>query len=203
MTQKLFFRVKCGIFLFLCLQLNAQNSELQIVSIAETQLMKTLSLIPQGQEAAFGFASRTEFSNCTIGKPIQIITLANNFNQIDSQSKIIPQNEWRIPVISEKHFRTLLTVSNNGNQYEVVDIGGTGLAKEMELQSKDVDSRSKICILRIYQLHSDFLVTIPSGGSFNTASYIPLFSGEDESKFSKSSYNYNEVIELISKLINN
>ncbi len=193
--------VKYFLIILFSFQINAQNSENKIISIAEKQLLKTLSLIPEGQESSFGFINRNEFNQCTIGSPIQIITLAKNFDKVDLQNKIIMQNEWRIPVISDNHYKTLLTVYNNGSQYEVVDIGGSGLAKELELNSKNKNSSSKLCLLRIYQLSKDFMVVVPNGESFDKATYFPIISG-DKNIFLKSSYNYNEVIELITKLIN-
>ena len=187
------FDIKYCLIIFFSFQINAQNIENKIISIAEKQLLKTLSLIPEGQESSFGFINRNEFNQCTIGSPIQVITLSKTFNNADSEDKIVAQNEWRIPVINDNHYKTLLTVYNKGSQYEVVDIGGTGLAKVLEIKSKNLNSSSKICILRVYQLSRDFIVVIPNGDSFDKAIYFPI-GNVDNNNFLKSSYNYNEMI---------
>lgn len=154
------------------------NHESQVKKAAQEQLQIALAGIPVGQESGFGFASREEFKTGTIGEVYRTISLTNEFYQdekILDKDYIRVQNEWRVPVVVNGENRVLLTVFGQDTALNIVDVGGSVLAKEVQAKSAGQTSRNKF-IFRIYPLAMDFIVFVDPGKTLAEGNYYPMRS---------------------------
>lgn len=156
------------------------NHETQVRKAAQDQLQTTLGKIPAGQEANFGFASREEFKSATVGEIYRTITLTTDFfsdEKLKDKNYILAQNEWRVPAVVNGENRVLLTVFGQDTALNVVDIGATALAKEMQSKSAGQSQKDKF-IFRIYPLTMDFIVFVEHGKSLAEGVYYPMNSAK-------------------------
>jgi hypothetical protein len=153
-------------------------TEASVQSVAMASLEAFLNKIPAGHETEYGFRRREEFPRANLGTAIQVFTLHPDSmkNRIDpKRNYMIPLNEWRVPVMINGEFRTLLTVSMVNNTLKTVELGGEVLAKEMmTFQEKEPNSRT--ALLRLYQLHCDFLILDRNGLGMEHGEFYPLRS---------------------------
>ena len=189
---------------------SSDEIESKVLKAAQDNLASSLSKIPEGKENLYGFGSRDEFKSCTVGKPYRVIALNNAFYNDETvlaeKNYIIEQNEWRVPVMVNGENRLLLTVARESETFNVVDLGGMQLAKELQQKSEKFSLSESRYILRIYPLVSDFLVKTTSG-SLTNARYIPLTSAsigiETLKEDSKYEYSLNEVLQLVKQELKN
>jgi len=128
--------------------INAQSINDEISNDIKSKILINLSKIPVGSEKLYGFDSREDFKNCTIGTPIKIVLLNDN-------NILIEQEQWRIPVKLNGNNKTLFTVQKIDDTYEIVDIGGNDLSKELQvIESKN---SSVNYFLRLYNPKIDFV----------------------------------------------
>jgi hypothetical protein len=162
----------------------AQNSgitEKGIKDIAKVESANFLNDIPVGQEVLYGFDNRGQFKSVTIGRPIQIVSLSaesfsDSANNIDL--KIVPTEEWFVPLIVGKTIKAIITVAKHQGKYQAVDFGAKDLAQELNSFSDITGgSNNVISILRVYRLQSDFLTISPNNKPEQKV-IIPLMSAQ-------------------------
>jgi hypothetical protein len=189
---------------------SSSEIENKVIKAAQDNLAASLSKIPGGKETLYGFSSRDEFKSCSIGKPYRVITLNNTFYNDEAvlaeKNYIIEQDEWRVPVVVNGEDRLLLTVTGESETFNVVDLGGMQLAKELQQKSEKFNLSESRYILRIYPLASDFLVK-STPGLLTNARYIPLTSAsmgiETIKEDSRNEYSLSEVLQLIKQELKN
>jgi hypothetical protein len=148
-----------------------------VVKTAQQGLQHFLSLIPAGTGGNYGFAAQDELGQCTVGKPYRMLTMSADFyNNAYAPDKdyLLVNSEWRVPVILNGTYKTLLTVTEDKGSYSVVDLGGAELARELQRMSVNAGNE-EFYILRIHPLNADFFVTANSAVS-SEAAYVPLSS---------------------------
>ena len=178
------------------------DAETLVMKAAQQEMPSWLAKIPVGQESYFGFTSREEFNSCSVAEPYHTITFSTDFysdDQLDhSKNYIVILNEWRVPVTVSGENRVLLTVNEKDSAYTVNDIGGSGLARELQEKTTG-NSEGHNYILRIYPMTMDILVHTSPGQSIAEGTYIPmnsaLMSVKDFS--SKPTFTQAEVLKLV------
>jgi hypothetical protein len=186
------------VFCAMGLQLSAQDARTLVTQAANQQLQVSLARIPSGQEKNYGFENRSDFSRAVVGQPIRVTTIPADFFE-NGQQAIVPLNEWRVPVVVDGQTRILFTVYDNGTKYEVADIGGALLGRELQQKTTGADAAY---IFRIYPLYVDFLVKVPANGNFENARYVAMESAVhaiDPAKL-KADYSQAETFELLREL---
>ncbi|MEI8006846.1 MAG: hypothetical protein WCI48_11615 [Bacteroidota bacterium] len=115
---------------FISLKLSAQNDNpvLLVKEAATAKAMYFLDLIPVGSENDYGFGSRSDFSKIKIGEPYQTYYVSGRNNHLEFFSG----NEWRVPVSVDGAYQALLTVRISQGKAEVVGIGGSVLARNIQ-----------------------------------------------------------------------
>jgi hypothetical protein len=153
-------------------------SEATVQAVAMRDLADFLNKIPPGRETMYGFKNREEFLQASLGTPVRLFTIPSDSmrNGIDAKkSHVIPQNEWRVPIIIDGEFRSLLTVSMVNNVLKTVELGGELLAKElMDFWKREPKGRK--ALLRLYHLRCDFLVYDRNGAGIENGEYYPFHS---------------------------
>lgn len=134
------------ILLLLMIPVHAFGNEADIREAGAKDLQLFLNAIPEGHENLYGFSSRDDFAQAELGKPIPMLTL----NQDDYS--LVEVNEWRLPVLLNRSIVSFLTVSRVNEQWQAVEIGASGLAREIS-GIQDVQA-----ILRLYSLKFDFVM---------------------------------------------
>jgi len=151
----------------------------QVRSAAEARLSEFLSLIPPGQENRYGFHSREDFGEATIGYPYRVFTVDMPGTQTGRSAGVKPLNEWRTPIIVRGQSRALLTVAKMDDQWEAVDFGGARLALELaECEERNVHSPRALQrgILRLFDSSCDFLLLYDQQYPLDNAGVFPLES---------------------------
>ncbi|MEI6889397.1 MAG: hypothetical protein ACOYM0_08575 [Bacteroidales bacterium] len=169
---------------FISLKLFAQNDNqsLLVKEAATAKAMYFLDLIPVGSEQDYGFGSRNDFSKIQIGDPYQTYYVSVRNNQLEFFSG----NEWRVPVSVDGTNQTLLTVRISQGKAEVVGLGGSVLARNIEEFEKllPVKTNERVIIRNTYSdqyfLTSNFTALCGqiTGNGFieiNTASLQPVY----------------------------
>lgn len=151
----------------------------QVRSAAEARLFEFLNRIPVGQEAAYGFRSRSEFVEATPGEPYQMFTLASRGIPSGQDYALETLNEWRVPVRVRGESRALLTVTRIDEQWRVVDFGAALLARDLA----DCEQRNALSpralhrgILRLFDSSCDLLLMYDPNVSMDNAKVLPLES---------------------------
>ena len=181
----------------------------QVIKAANSGLQQYLRLIPAGSETQYGFSSRYEIQNASVGKPLQALALNTDFYNkvyVPGINYLVVRNEWRVPVVFNNEYKTLLTVTGNQNNLTVVDLGGAGLSRELQTVIAKESKDDNYYILRIYPLSADFFVDVNSGSnSMANATYIPLSSAITAipSLQQKSSYTISELLPIIKTSLTN
>ena len=191
------------ILVFIFSSFSIENTNTQIQKCVDTNVQNFLSKIPIGMESNYGFENRNSMLNAKSGIPIKVFTLINNFYTSDyldkTQKYLKEQNEWRVPLVSDNKFNTLGTVIYQNNEYQLVDIGGANLAKEIEI----IINKSTIKnfgLFRLYSLQADFLIDISSNNIVAEYKFIPLqsaLSAFSELQSNKEYYFLNELLPII------
>lgn len=163
-------------------------------TITNFKIENILEKIPFGSEKSYGFSFREEFKQCTLGKPIGMITIGND-------QKLQELNQWRIPVIHNGSHKTLLTIQKVNGKYEVVDIGGNQLS--VELQKFENKGLQVSYLLRLYSQGIDFVSTSKDIIPDATIEFVPLESAQNYLNLKgiqkQLTYNFNDIIKLSTK----
>lgn len=170
------------IFLMLCVSflcsslLNAQTDVMN-KEVGEN-LQSWLQKIPPGQENIYGFQNRDEFTVCELGDPYAVYTLNSDFFRDKTSINYLKQtSEWRVPVVVSNQDRALLTVIQENGTFEIVDLGATILARELQgIRNSQKPGKESPKILRIFQLQSDFLLLDDPALPADEIRVIPLHS---------------------------
>ena len=191
-----------------------ESLDTEVLNSASKDLFFYLEKIPIGHENNYGFHNREEFKLAKLGKPFQMYTIDSQFlisSAKTSKEVFIPLNEWRVPVVVKERYRALLTVSYHKKILKIVAFGASNLAAELEnIEQKKISiilkqSKFKRLILRVYQLHSDFVLLTDNNPNLNIYNIFPLESAsrflnlkQKELGSSKTLINilYNKLIQL-------
>jgi hypothetical protein len=185
----------------------------EIKITAKNGLQDFIKQIPDGYEESYGFNSKYEAVNSTVGNVYEIYTISPeflNFPNLDKKTFVKPVEQFRIEVTFNDEVKTFLTVTKVNGKYKVVDLGGAELSKEFSKTISAVnDNNPRRIILRLYQLQCDFLATAPNSDNFragrneiesfnfySTQSSRKTFSGINE--FTKK-YSFEEIMSFISE----
>jgi hypothetical protein len=106
-----------------------------VVQAAKDNLNSFLSQIPAGSENQFGFADRDEINSASVGRPILVLNLTNEFyhtQTLSANNSIIESHEWRVPVVVNGMNKVLITVNDNNENYKAGNMSGAVLAKELQ-----------------------------------------------------------------------
>ena len=176
--------MKYLIFLLLLITpVNAFGNEDDIYEAGSKDLLLFLKAIPPGQEDLYGFDSRHDFAEAVLGGPIPVLTIDQ-----DNNYSLTEVNEWRLPVLLNSKPVAFLTVSKMNDQWQAVEIGASGLAREIS-GIQDVQA-----ILRLYSLKSDFVM-------LSQERFLPLQSTSIHLKKSMSGmiqyYTLNDIVDLV------
>ncbi|HVP07346.1 MAG TPA: hypothetical protein VMS71_05835, partial [Candidatus Acidoferrum sp.] len=177
------------------------------VAAAREGVARFLDMIPVGSEASYGFNNRGEFGNVGLGTPIAVVSIVPDSikNGIrEDQNIFVPVNEWRVPITVNGEMRALLTVAKVGGTWKAVDFGASGLASElgkfMKDRAMDIAGR-RVELLRLYQLHSDFLLLTDTTQAAAKENICPLTSAtmmlERNGQAVKSVYSKATLLPLI------
>ena len=158
--------------------LHAQKPDDTIGTIARNELQSYLQRIQPGTEKKYGFKTRDEFISAVVGSPIQVFTIhPDSIREIvkPGKSYFVALEEWKVPVKVGGELRALLTVASVGGTLKVVELGGAELAHELSaVEGKHPGDKKSL--LRLYQLHCDFLVLTHGEKNVSEGDLYPLSS---------------------------
>ncbi|OIP00895.1 MAG: hypothetical protein AUJ97_07485 [Bacteroidetes bacterium CG2_30_32_10] len=154
-----------------------QNSETDsILRTAKNQIHLLIDNIPEANLNDYGFNNKAEFEKISFAPLIKIYTLKD--------TSIIFTNTWRVPVVVDNEYRSLLTIINEDGVYKAVDYGASILAKAF-LAKK---TNQTIGLLRVYELKSDFLMEV---NTQNQLKFVPIENANS------NLYDLTDIINLI------
>jgi len=184
---------------------NFSSTNSMVMTAAQQGLPQFIALIPAGHAESYGFSTDDNLQTCTIGKPFQMLTLSADFYNSDyvaGKTYVVPGKIWRVPVISNGAYRTLLTVAGENSNYNAVDMGGAGLATELQQKSAGASKDDNYYLLRVYPLSADFFVDAKTS-SLADATFIPLSSAYMAMPSLKNkSYSMDEILTVIKSALN-
>ncbi|MEI7500847.1 MAG: T9SS type A sorting domain-containing protein [Bacteroidota bacterium] len=161
----------------------SQETANQDISLAvRNSLLQWLEKIPSGDETNYGFQNREEFSQATLGTPIQVFDMGIDPSGQSGKVKYMePAGEWRIPVIVDQKNRAVATVIKQNNVWEIVDFGASGLARELNDVKSHLTAEQfrKIKLFRTYQPLSNFLFYDDPASNPDLIVFLPLLSASD------------------------
>jgi hypothetical protein len=200
--------VLLGAMAALCSFGRAVSDDSAKVSQAASGSMKSmLRNIPAGSERQFGFSNREEVIDAVTGYPYHVLGLSKEFFSNaalsgDLSGYITMGNDWRVPVLVDGEYRMLVTVTGEAGNYTLADIGGAGLAHELQAVGQ-LKTDHSYYILRVYPLTADLLVDAPKG-DMATARFIPLTSAHMAlPSLTGNSYSAAETLQAIKTAVTN
>ena len=157
------------------LMMTSSNAEFvpdEVVSAARDGLHLYLNAIPEGELGHFGFTSKEEFDQTTIGTPFKKYTInpseiLSYKGEVNISSLLFPIEHWLFPLICKGKARVLLTVARMWGEWQAVDLGGADLAVEIEqiAQSWPTSRGYEMKFIQVYQANSDFVLLTKDGVS--------------------------------------
>lgn len=159
----------------------SQNQDLRTMNVmkaVENSTAAFLDNIPDEILANYGIKYRAEIKRASAGLPIAVYTITHD--------TVSFTNTWRVPLLIDNEHRALFTVFlTPDGEYRIVDFGATILARELSAYQKDKNFRG---LLRVYELHKDFLIINDTKGGFE---YRPLPASE------KKNYSLSDILNSI------
>ncbi|MFA6126181.1 MAG: hypothetical protein WC699_02655 [Bacteroidales bacterium] len=145
--------MKTRLFLILLLLITA-STEVRSQLVEREAILQTavqginvfIKDLPDGSLNDFGFLNKTEMRQFTFAAPIPVYTLKD--------TAMVFTGTWRVPIVIDKEYRSLLTVIREAGSFKAVDFGAVELAKAYQLNK----TRETVGMLRVYQLRKDFLI---------------------------------------------
>lgn len=187
----------------------AQQDNAQVIATAQNDLQSFLGQIPAGQLEYFGFSSRSQFANSSLGKPYRMLGLNMDLYKgvdVNEAFAIVPQNRWRLPVLADGIQRMLLDVTDRSGKYETVAMGAAQLAAELQKKSALSSPAHQYGLLRIYPLEADFFVE-SNGDDYTGAKYYPLYSATMSmpvlNEYGNSSLTLSQLLPIIKDALRN
>lgn len=151
---------------------NAESAPDEVVSVARDGLHKFLNAIPEGELRHFGFTSKEELDQTTIGAPYRIYTIRPSEifsygGEADISPLLSATEHWLFPVICSGKARVLLTVALMHGQWRAVDLGGASVAVEIERVARTWPASQgyEMKFIRVYQASSRFILLTKDGVS--------------------------------------
>jgi len=200
------------VIFFFCSRLPAKDEVNEmppsdVVQVAVEGLRPLLESVPDEDIVNYGFSSKEELSQATVGEPFRIYTITPDkimhyTEEIELTSLISPTSLWIFPVLCRSEVRTLLTVDFVNGEPKAVAIGSSGLARQLALvkskwpRSDGYDYK----FIRIYQANADFVLLLKNG----VVKITPLDSAALILKLKKTAQGVYELYnpsEIIPKLI--
>jgi hypothetical protein len=186
----------------------AASPDQAVVIAAQQRVSYFLEKIPLGQESQYGFKSRNEFRLVAIGQPYRMVKLNEDFysaKKLTDKNYLSASDEWRVPVSVNGDDRILLTVIKSADSYQVVDMGGVKLAKELQQLKNAHPGNLKNYILRVYSTPMDFFVASASVETLNQGMVYPMALTKNQVKSfqrtQKQTFSMNETLSMIKEQI--
>ena len=149
-----------GLFAFYGLNAQSTNPVTEsVLKTAKSQISNFTRDLPESDLASYGFNNRTEFEKIGFGDPIPVYTLKD--------SVVVFTSTWRVPLVIEGEYRSLLTVIEADGQYKAVDFGASELARAYAAGKTPETSG----MLRVYELHKDYFI---QGREKSNQTFIPI-----------------------------
>jgi len=170
----LFLPILIGSYIYISNSDNQPDFYREIKKAATDGLQEFAKQIPEGYENSYGFSSKYEVENATIGNVYEIYTISPEFLKfpnLDKRTFVKPVTEFRVEITYNNEVKTFLTVSKVNGNYKVVDLGGADLSREfVKIINNSKDNNPRRIIFRLYQLQCDFLATAPYSENLRTGS---------------------------------
>lgn len=142
-----------------------------ITQFATSHLSRILNGIPVGEEGGYGFRSRSELAEATIGIPYEEYDMGGGK----------PTGYWRVPVKVGAENRVLLRLQATPKGWVFAGLGGADLAQNMGEQEAKMSgggqAPKKGRIIRDFDLRSDYVQFDKQSGGAMTGTAYPLKSG--------------------------
>ena len=149
-----------------------------VLSIARSSYKRFLNKIPPGYESRYGFVHRDEFTRTTVGKPLRVYTAYPDSRKEETGIPVkwpYLLNEWRVPLLVDGEFRSLLTIVETDGVLKAVDLGAAKLAREIGTFNRNNPDGSK-ALFRLDRLKCDFILIKKSNAPIQEDAYYPLHS---------------------------
>lgn len=194
-----------AIFICFCSFFGFNPANEDVVNAARAGLPAFLKLVPVTNCQDYGFPSAASMQHCTVGKPFQMLSLSVDFyreNLKAGKNYLMIGKEWRVPVITDGDFCTLLTVVGEQPNMKAQNLSGAELARQLQQATRIIPPTDDFYLLRVFQLSADFFVDAKTS-SLSEASYIPLPSALEAMPTlrSKSSFTLGELLPVLKAAI--
>jgi hypothetical protein len=209
----LLFPILIGSYIYITGNDNKPDIYREIKIAAKDGLQDFIKQIPDGYEASYGFNSKYEAVNSTIGNVYEVYSISPeflNFPNLDKRTFVKPVGQFRVEVTFNNEVKTFLTITKENGNYKVVDLGGAELSKEFsKIISAVNDNNPRRIIFRLFQLQCDFLATAPNseyfragGNEIESFNFYSTLSSRKTfyrlNKFAKK-YSFEEIMPFISE----
>jgi hypothetical protein len=142
----------------------SRDSKSTLYETAAKELPAILEKMPVGDEAAYGFNSRSEFAGAGLGIPYQ------EYSMLTKK----PTGYWRIPVTVNGENRALVRYALEDGVWRWKGFGAAGLARELgEMENWQSEKPLSGKILRDYKLTCDYIQFNIESESTLGGSFIP------------------------------
>lgn len=164
----------CSFIIILLIALSGhesgQDMKETVIQAAEKGLPVFLESIPKNDIAGYGFNSQEEINQAELGNPFQVFTIQpadlEKYGEIKVSGMLKDTGEWYVPILVNKEFRVLLTVSLINEKWQAVGISGAGLAAEIGKFHTDIHKlkvqagafeETSLKFVRVFQAFSDLM----------------------------------------------
>lgn len=108
----------------------------EVWEVAREGLPRFLGLISVGDLKDFGFEGLDELEVATLSDPYEVYTISTeSLRSYSKESKVAfllsSTNQWYFPVMVNNEPRVMLTVAQSEGKWQVVDLGGTSLPRNL------------------------------------------------------------------------
>jgi hypothetical protein len=176
----------------------SRDSKSRLYETAAKELTAILEKMPVGDEAAYGFNSRSEFAGARLGIPYQEYSLHTQK----------PTGYWRIPVTVKGHNRALVRYALEDGVWQWKGFGAAGLARELgEMENWQSEKPLSGKIVRDYKLACDYVQFNIESEDMIGGNFIPTANAKKFMEFligptsEGEAYGLSRIQELRSKFL--
>jgi hypothetical protein len=165
----------------------SRDSKSSLYKTAASELPAILAKMPVGDEAAYGFNSRSEFAGAGLGIPYQ------EYSMLTKK----PTGYWRIPVTVNAENRALVRYVLEDGVWQWKGFGAAGLARELgEMENLQSEKPLSGKIVRDYKLTCDYIQFNIESESALKGSFIPTANAKKYIGFLLGSTGEKEIFGL-------
>jgi hypothetical protein len=177
-----------------------KSDSILFYNAVQAGIEKYLNKIPIGKEREFGFNTSDEFSEISLGEPLQNYNLRDySFSDTSKTNLFKPIKTWSLPLIVNNKYRCLLDIIFTNNSYKAVGFGLPILASDIDdfENCKHMKNVKQKALFIDYSLNVYCIVTNDANKNLEFWPFRSINQCASDKLQNKDKYSSTEIVEIL------